>query len=40
MQCAESAGIDFALALWGTKTPNLNTTIKLSHPEKILNIIG
>jgi HAD superfamily hydrolase (TIGR01549 family) len=40
MQCAESAGIDFVLALWGTKTPNLNATIKLSHPEKILNIIG
>ncbi len=39
MQCAESAGIDFALALWGTKTPNLNATVKLSHPEQILSLI-
>jgi HAD superfamily hydrolase (TIGR01549 family) len=39
MQCADSAGIDFALALWGTKNPDLNATIKLSHPGEILDII-
>lgn len=40
MKCAESAGIDFALALWGTIDPSLNATIKLNHPSEILNIIA
>jgi HAD superfamily hydrolase (TIGR01549 family) len=39
MQCAQSAGVDFALALWGAKNPNVNATVKLSNPKEILNII-
>lgn len=39
MQCAQSAGVDFALALWGTKDSNLNATIKLNHPKEILDLI-
>lgn len=39
MQCAQNAGIDFALALWGAKNQDLNATIKLNHPKEILNII-
>jgi len=39
MQCAQSAGVDFALALWGTKDSNLNATIKLNHPKEILDIV-
>jgi HAD superfamily hydrolase (TIGR01549 family) len=39
MQSAHNAGVDFALALWGTKTPNINATLKLSHPKEILSIL-
>lgn len=39
MQCAQSAGVDFALALWGTKDSNLNAKIKLNHPKEILDIV-
>ena len=39
MQCAQSAGVDFALALWGTKDSNLKAAIKLQHPKEILNIV-
>ncbi len=39
MQCADRAGIDFALALWGTKSPGLNAKIKLRHPIEILDVI-
>lgn len=39
MQSAHHAGVDFALALWGTKNPNLNAKIKLSHPKELLDIV-
>lgn len=39
MQCAQSAGVDFALALWGTKDSNLNAKIRLNHPKEILDIV-
>ncbi|MCC5466811.1 HAD family hydrolase [Pelosinus baikalensis] len=39
MQSAHHAGVDFALALWGTKDPNLNAKIKLSHPKELLDIV-
>lgn len=39
MQCAQNAGVDFALALWGAKDSNLNAKIKLNHPKEILDIV-
>ncbi|MBP2660189.1 MAG: HAD-superfamily hydrolase, subfamily variant 1 [Firmicutes bacterium] len=39
MQSAHHAGVDFALALWGTKDSNLNAKIKLSHPKELLDIV-
>jgi HAD superfamily hydrolase (TIGR01549 family) len=39
MQSAQSAGVDFALALWGTKDSNLKAKIKLNHPKEILDIV-
>jgi HAD superfamily hydrolase (TIGR01549 family) len=39
MQSAHHAGVDFAIALWGTKDPSLNAKIKLSHPKELLDIV-
>jgi HAD superfamily hydrolase (TIGR01549 family) len=39
MQSAHNAGVDFALALWGTKDPKLNAKMKLSHPKEILDMV-
>lgn len=41
MKCANNAGIDFALALWGAKSSNGITDAKylLSNPDEIWNII-
>lgn len=38
MQCANNAGIDFALALWGAKNHTLDAQYKLNHPREILNL--
>ncbi len=38
--CAHAAGVDFALALWGTKDPLINAKIKLNAPGEILQIIN
>lgn len=41
MNCAQAAGVSFALALWGAKNPqDINAAIKLMYPNEILNIIG
>jgi HAD superfamily hydrolase (TIGR01549 family) len=40
MLSAHNASVDFALALWGTKDPNLNAKIKLNHPREILDIVN
>lgn len=37
-QCARDAGLDFGLALWGTKTPALQAKHKFDKPEDILEI--
>ncbi|MEG0450304.1 MAG: HAD hydrolase-like protein, partial [Lysinibacillus sp.] len=41
MQCANSAGVKFALALWGSKTTNgfESADYVLNAPKDILNII-
>ena len=39
-QCASAAGVDFALALWGTKNRNIASDYKLSGPLEILNLIN
>lgn len=39
LQSAGQAGVDFALALWGTKDPDLDAGIKLGHPKEILDMI-
>lgn len=40
MECASSAGIDFALALWGAKsTTGINPTYALENPKEILELI-
>lgn len=39
MQCAQSAGVDFALALWGAKDATLHAKIKLNQPKEILDLI-
>lgn len=40
-QCANSAGVDFALALWGTYEKNtIPATHRLTHPTDILNLIS
>src|SRR5690606_14155979 len=37
MQCAEAAGVDFGLALWGTIEPDkLTGRYRLNHPSEIL----
>ncbi|HEX3008945.1 MAG TPA: HAD family hydrolase [Bacteroidales bacterium] len=40
MQCASSAGVDFALALWGTRNKEMESDYKLASPSEILNIIN
>jgi HAD superfamily hydrolase (TIGR01549 family) len=37
-QCASSAGIDFALALWGSKTPEVMANYKIEQPAGILQL--
>lgn len=39
MQCAQNAGVDFALALWGAKDSTLHAKIKLNQPKEILDLI-
>ncbi len=39
MQCAQNAGVDFALALWGAKDSTLHPKIKLTQPKEILDLI-
>ena len=39
MQCAQNAGVDFALALWGAKDATLHAKIKLNQPKEILDLI-
>ncbi|VBB08978.1 Hypothetical protein LUCI_4264 [Lucifera butyrica] len=36
LQCARSAGVDFGLALWGSKTPALEASHKFVRPDEIL----
>ena len=38
MECAANAGVDGALALWGTHTPDLACTWRLAHPSDLLKI--
>jgi HAD superfamily hydrolase (TIGR01549 family) len=38
-QCARSAGIDFGLALWGSKTPDVMAQHKLAKPADIIQLI-
>jgi HAD superfamily hydrolase (TIGR01549 family) len=38
-QCASSAHVDFALALWGTKNKNISSNYKFSNPLEILDLI-
>lgn len=39
MKCAQGAGIDFALALWGARnTENIEATYKLKNPRNILKL--
>lgn len=37
--CAQSAGVDFALALWGTHDKDLPATYKLQHPLELLSYL-
>lgn len=37
--CASSAGVDFALALWGTHEPELPAEYHLSHPDDLLGLV-
>ena len=40
MDCAFSAGIDFALALWGAKSSiGINANYILENPKQILELI-
>ncbi len=40
-KCAENAGIDFALALWGARnTDNINAKYMLKHPGQLLEIMN
>ena len=39
MECAQAAGVDFALALWGSKNPALEAKYKLDHPKSILRLL-
>ena len=40
MECALSAGIDFALALWGAKSSTgINTNYFLKNPKQILKLV-
>lgn len=38
-RCASGAGIDFGLALWGSKTPDILARYKLVKPAEILQLI-
>lgn len=37
--CARNAGVDFALATWGTHNLELDATYKPSHPMELLNLL-
>ena len=37
-ECAEEAGVDFALALWGTHQPNLKAKYKPKFPQQLLDV--
>lgn len=39
-QCASSAGVDFALALWGTKNKNIPANYRFSSPLEIPDLIN
>ena len=34
-ECSERAGVDFALSMWGTHSPDLKAKYKLSHPKEL-----
>ena len=38
-QCADSAGVDFALALWGARNKGIDSKYKFSNPSEILNTL-
>ncbi|CUH94955.1 hypothetical protein P22_1024 [Propionispora sp. 2/2-37] len=38
-QCAQQAGIDFGLAMWGNKNPVAAATYKLEKPESLLALL-
>jgi HAD superfamily hydrolase (TIGR01549 family) len=40
MLCAKGAGVDFALALWGTKNVEMDASFKLNHPQELLDIMN
>lgn len=41
MQCAQGAGVDCALALWGCKNPqNIPATYYLEHPTDVIRLFG
>ena len=37
-QCAQAAGVDFALALWGTFDPSIRAEYRLSEPSRLLSL--
>lgn len=39
-QCADSAHVDFALALWGTKNKEIESKYKFSNPLEILELLN
>lgn len=39
MLCANSAGVDFGLALWGTKNSSIQAKYRFSNPQEITDLI-
>ena len=38
-QCAQNAGVDFALAVWGSQTQSISANYYLNRPEELLSVI-
>lgn len=38
-QCAQNAGVDFALAVWGSHTQSISANYYLNRPEEFLSVI-
>ena len=38
-QCAQNAGVDFALAVWGSHTQSISANYYLNRPEELLSVI-